>query len=427
MTAYTVESRLAATIGLDVHSVGLLALADAVKKRMATCGLTEEGAYLERLNTAPDELAALIEMVVVPETWFFRDREPFAFLAQFVSEKWIASHPDDILKVLSIPSSSGEEPYSIAMTLQSAGLPPERYRIDAVDISSSLLRKAERGVYGANSFRSALPDHCERYFRREGTGRTVIPEARAGIRFIHGNIMTLPKVVTDQTYNIILCRNLLIYQHAAAREHIITALDRLLYSGGLLFVGHAEMMSLLTDRYEPVRHRGAFVYRKTGTRQRNAVLESGLAREAGVGPAAAGDVARSVLPAGKRAPSAAVHAKPGVMPVQKHESSLESRIDRVRGLADQGRLDDAAVICRDLLKEAPQLAEAHLLQGLIQVAAGQAVSAEECFNRALYLDADCYEALVHLSLLKARRGDEAGAERLRRQAGRMRDKAQVPA
>ena len=82
-------------------------------------------------------------------------------------------------------------------------------------------------------------------------------------------------------------------------------------------------------------------------------------------------------------------------------------------------------MCQGLLKENPQLAKAHFLLGVIQTAAEQVQAAEECLNRALYLDADCYEALIHLSLLKARRGDEAGAERLRRHAERVRDQTKV--
>jgi len=240
MTANTVEKRLSGIMGLDANTIGPQAVANAVKQRMAACGLTKENDYLKHLNTAPaelsapaetsapaelsapaktsapaetsapDELQALIETIVVPETWFFRDREPFIFLAQYVNATWLAAHPHDRLQVLSVPCSSGEEPYSIAMTLQSVGLRPARYRIDAMDISPALLRKAKKGVYGPNSFRNSLLEHYKRYFKPEGTARIVSPEVRAGIRFIHGNIMGPPGFAAEQTYDIIFCRNLLI-------------------------------------------------------------------------------------------------------------------------------------------------------------------------------------------------------------------------
>lgn len=451
MTANTIEQWLSKVIGLDAHTLGPQAVANAVKRRMAACNLTKESDYLARLNTAPAntsastnapasaELLALIEMIVVPETWFFRDREPFVFLAQYVSATWLAAHPHERLQVLSVPCASGEEPYSIAMTLQSAGLPSARYRIDAVDINPVLLRKAEKGSYGPNSFRSGLLTHCERYFKTEGAARIVGPEVRAGIRFIHGNIMGPPEFAAEQTYDIVFCRNLLIYQHAAARGQIIATLDRLLKPGGLLFVGHAETMALLPDRYDPVRHSGAFAYCKinaclktTGTQQDRlaADITDRHGSEQAVSSKPVSSAVKKTLNQ-NTTNQIAIRDQSGVSAIHPPASFPDARLeptsplDRVRDLADQGRLDEAAAMCQDLLKENPQLAEAHSLLGVIRTAAGQVQAAEECLNRALYLDADCHEALVHLSLLKARRGDAAGAERLRRHAARVRDLTQV--
>ena len=262
MTANTVKQWLSETIGLDVRSLGPHDVDDAVNRRMTACGLTEERDHLKRLDTTADEFHALIELIVVPETWFFRDREPFVFLAEYVCATWLPAHPHDRLQVLSVPCSSGEEPYSIAMSLQSVGFRPARYQIDAVDINPALLRKAEKGVYGLNSFRGGVLEQCECYFKIAGAARMVTPETRAGIRFIHGNIMGQPGFAAEQAYDIIFCRNLLIYQHGEARGHILAALDRLLKPEGLLFVGHAEMIPLLTERYAPIRHSGAFAYCK---------------------------------------------------------------------------------------------------------------------------------------------------------------------
>jgi chemotaxis protein methyltransferase WspC len=419
MTARTVEHWLATVIGLDVQTIGARVLADAVKRRMMFCGVQDEKGYLDRLNSAPDECSALIEMMIVPETWFFRDREPFVFLNQFVGTTWLAAHPypGAVLKVLSVPCSSGEEPYSIAMTLQLAGLTPARYRMDAMDISCAMLHKAETGDYGANSFRGGLLAGSERYFKCADTTRTIRDEVRTGIRFIHGNIMNPPASILDQTYDVIFCRNLLIYQHSEARARIMATLDSLLAPDGVLFVGHAEMMSLVAERYEPVRHGGAFAYvrRKAGPSKAKPVHKScrELAKEPGVVSCAQSQDGQV--------------AKREGLPVLSCDEPEVTRVDRVRNLADQGRLDEAASVCRELLKASPQLVEGHFLLGLISVAAGQVQEAEESLNRTLYLDADHYEALVHLSLLKAQQGDEAGAERLRRHAGRVHGKAKVPA
>ncbi|MEI7435406.1 MAG: CheR family methyltransferase [bacterium] len=417
MTASLLEKWLAAAIGLDAKSLGPHAVDDAMKRRMSVCGLTEESGYLERLKTAPDELPALIELIVVPETWFFRDREPFVFLARHVVETWLAAHPVGLLRVLSVPCSSGEEPYSIAMTLQSAGIQSTRYRIDAVDINPVSLRKAETGAYGTNSFRSGLLANCERFFKSEGAVRIISPEARANIRFVQGNIMDPPRFAAEQTYDVVFCRNLLIYQQAEARVQIIDTLDRLLKPAGMLFVGHAEMITLLMKRYAPIRHSGSFAYCKIKGSPCNAALEPAVASSGGDQLPAA--IAAAAI-TGKGAGVVLDVLQPAPGPAAGPLPATELRLDRVRGLADQGRLDEAAAICQELLREKPQSAEAYCLLGIIRAAAGQVQAAEECMNRALYLEADCCEALTHLSLLTARRGDKDGAERLRRHAERVR-------
>ena len=147
------EDLLKRTMGLDAASIGASAIERAVQQRLAASGLPETGAYLERVRASPEELQELIEAVIVPETWFFRDREAFAALARLVYEEWLGAHATGVLRVLSLPCSTGEEPYSAAMALLDAGWPAERFRVDALDISAHALAAARRGVYGRNSFR----------------------------------------------------------------------------------------------------------------------------------------------------------------------------------------------------------------------------------------------------------------------------------
>src|ERR1051326_8763307 len=103
-------------MGLDVATVGHSALDHAVRSRMNACGLRDMESYWERLQSSKVELQELIETVVVPETWFFRDREAFSGFVKLVMEDWLPAHVGRMLRVLSVPCSSGEEPYSIAMT-----------------------------------------------------------------------------------------------------------------------------------------------------------------------------------------------------------------------------------------------------------------------------------------------------------------------
>src|SRR5579863_6260906 len=102
---------------------------------MRSCGLTRKDDYWERVQASNDELQELIEAVVVPETWFFRDREAFEALGRLLIEERSASHSGASLHLLSVPCSTGEEPYSIVMTMLDAGFSRRQFKIDAVDIS----------------------------------------------------------------------------------------------------------------------------------------------------------------------------------------------------------------------------------------------------------------------------------------------------
>ena len=150
---HLIENLLRRTMGLDAASIGSSLISQTVRLRMQNHGLTKLQDYNKFLQETPAELSALVEAVVVKETWFFRDKEPFTALVQLVLNEWLPGHPVGLLRLLSVPCSTGEEPYSMAMALLDAGLPAERFQIEAVDISSHALESARRAVYRKNSFR----------------------------------------------------------------------------------------------------------------------------------------------------------------------------------------------------------------------------------------------------------------------------------
>jgi chemotaxis protein methyltransferase WspC len=102
-----VEAILSRIIGLDPASIGLSAVARAIRQRMDACGCPSEADYLHRLDASPEEAEALVEEVIVPETWFFRDREPFAFLGEYAATQWAPAHPHGRLRLLSAPCATG--------------------------------------------------------------------------------------------------------------------------------------------------------------------------------------------------------------------------------------------------------------------------------------------------------------------------------
>src|ERR1700761_8384985 len=167
------ESWLLRETGISVSTLGVHAFERAVWDRVhaTQADAASEGdleTYWQLLNASRDERQALVELIVVPETWFFRDREAFVALARLANER-LVREPSHVLRVLSAPCSSGEEPYSIAMALFDAGIGPERFSIDAVDISERALEVARRGVYGRNSFRGRALEFRERHFAAVGS------------------------------------------------------------------------------------------------------------------------------------------------------------------------------------------------------------------------------------------------------------------
>src|ERR1700686_2436173 len=138
------EHLLKASIGLDAGSVGESSIERAVQERLSACALPDRHSYWERVRSSGPELQALIEAVIVPETWFFRDREAFALLASIAHDRGRRAAGDGVLRLLSLPSSTGEEPYSMSMALLDTGVPADRFRIDAVDISARAIAQGER-------------------------------------------------------------------------------------------------------------------------------------------------------------------------------------------------------------------------------------------------------------------------------------------
>ncbi|MFN2350497.1 MAG: CheR family methyltransferase [Kiritimatiellia bacterium] len=327
-------------------------------------------------------LQGLLESLIVPETWFMRDREPFEFLTSYARRNWLKRA--EPCRMLSVPCASGEEPYSIVMALMEAGLPAGMIQVDAVDISCRLLAAARTAIYNGRSFREPGQARYADYFQPLAPDRRQVrPALRAAVRFIRGNAMALDECdELAPRYDAVFCRNLLIYQHHAARRQVWRQLARRLDKGALVFVGHAEMLSLFASSCRPVPHRGAFAYYYQSSED-------------------------------------AAPAPP--TPVPSSAGRTEPTLAEARALADAGRLDEAAVMCRKLVERHPLDAAVRLLQGIVLAAAGQMDAAEYCLERALYLDAQSTEALLHLALLKEKRGDGVGAgllrQRLRRTAG----------
>ena len=267
----------------------------AVAERLARLGQSDEHAYLRSI--APEELKALTELVVVPESWMFRDPEAFNAVATFVRARLVAA-PGRVVRILSIPCAGGEEPYSIAMALMDAAVPRSATVIEAIDLSEVALSRARRGRYTRNAFRGAELSFRERHFTQDGNEYQINQALRDQVSFSQGNLLSIDALGNAGRYDIVFCRNLLIYFDDATTATAIARLRLLLADDGMLFAGYAEVPAFCAHGFTPMRMPGAFALQKE---RRAEVRPRGQLRPAPA-PAPAPALARTPTPARPPAP-----------------------------------------------------------------------------------------------------------------------------
>jgi chemotaxis protein methyltransferase WspC len=403
-----IEALLRQKIGLNPDSIGSRSILRAVKKGMRTGKMQGLSDYLQGLQTSPALFESLVESIVVPETSFFRNRASFVFLRQWIAQEWPERLSERLperlpeksperpakrqLRVLSVPCSTGEEPYSVAIALLEEGLSLDDFHIDAVDISTLAIATAKAGVYSPYAFRRQTYRSDDKYFAlgtHEGTTRKrsaqryyLSEPVRQKIAFSQGNILEPTFLANRQPYDIVFCRNLLIYFDKDARDRTTTFLHRILRPNGLLFVGYAETGLIDSTLYRSVPYPQTFAFRKRSPNE--------LAR------------ASKAIDLDKQAAS---WQRP---PLKAETIPLSDSIDSLlsaRQFADKGAITQAVELCDRYLLHYPANAQAHLLRGELYQAVDNYAAATACFEKAIYLDPQLSEALTHLMLMKEAAGD----------------------
>jgi chemotaxis protein methyltransferase WspC len=416
------ENFLAQHIGLDVQSVGSSLIAQAAAKRRAACGL-DDTAYLAHLEKNLAEQNALIDLVVVLETWFFRNHAAFEYLNLYATRLWQPRHTDEKFRVLSLPCATGEEPYSVTMSLLTAGVPATAFEVEAVDISKKALDAARLGVYGPGSFRGQTAlDYRSRYFEAASTPLPdkwiqINAQVRQQVQFFQDNLTHSTCLYERPAYAAIFCRNLLIYLTPEARQRALRNLLRLLQPDGLLFVGHAERSLVCHEQwFVQVQQPGIFACRKKASASKEAPV---LPEPA---PVFSKPVSAPLVVPPPQPPSAALPQRPSPIqqrPVAEAVTDKASLLAKTRSLADQGHLEAAQALCEQLIRQQPTLVDAHFLAGFICQARNEDSEAERYFNQTLFLDPNHLATLYALAFLVERRGQTKAATLLRARAQRL--------
>lgn len=243
---YLVEARLT-PLARELGLPDLAALVQQVRKE------TDRGRVSERV----------VDALTTNETSWFRDRHPFDALAdRVVSDLVRSGRPDRTVRIWSAACSTGQEPYSILMSLNDrlAGHPGWRVDMLATDLSETALAQARAGTYRQLEMSRGLPaPMLVRHFERNGAGWQVRPELRQQVTFRSQNLIEpFPPM---QPMDVVMLRNVLIYFDADTKRKILAAVRRVLRPGGLLFLGAAETTMNLDASYTREQIGAATAYR----------------------------------------------------------------------------------------------------------------------------------------------------------------------
>ena len=238
-----------------------------LEDRIAATGSTSFQAYFSLLRADADhEIEHLINSFTVNETYFYREDHQLRCMSSSLLSA-IASHksPGSTVRIWSIPCSTGEEPYSIALWLMENWSQVDNYNIEIVgsDIDTRALKAAAEGIYGDRALMRLSRDIVGRYFRPVADGKYQIDEGlRDSIEFTRANLIDAQDMARYRDFDLIFCRNVLIYFDDASRRQAAESLYDCLRPGGYICLGHSESMSRISPLFSVCRFPDAIVYQK---------------------------------------------------------------------------------------------------------------------------------------------------------------------
>lgn len=210
-------------------------------------------------SNGTQDWAMLMDALSVQETYFWREFGQVKSFVEIIAPKWF-SKTQVPLRVWCAAAATGEEPYSIAIALQEAGLGSRPVEIYASDASPSAIGKARAAVYREKAFRG-LPEHLrQKYFQPKGSEWELSPEITQRVKFQRANLLQPDEISSLARCSAIFCRNVFIYFSAHAIRQTVAIFASRMSAGGCLFVGASESLLKLTTEFELKEIGGAFVY-----------------------------------------------------------------------------------------------------------------------------------------------------------------------
>lgn len=250
------------------HGLGSVAFLERkLRPRVEQLGLSslrDYYRYLKYGEDASEELEILVDRLTTHETYFFREEHQLEQLYEIIIPQWCRANRQGTLRIWSAGCSTGEEVYSLAIMLREhPALSGREFEVVGTDISREVIRKSREGVYAEASFRCTPEQLKKRYFRREIDGRwSVEPGVRSHCSFGQLNLMDVDRFEVLGRFDVVFCRNVLIYFSSDRRPGVLNGFYDALHRGGHLFLGHSESLLNLSTRFSCVHLDRGVVYRK---------------------------------------------------------------------------------------------------------------------------------------------------------------------
>lgn len=429
---------VARRLGLHFEDSKAEFLDEVLRRRLGSTGQKLEE-YLRILDTphSEKEWAALAKDLTVNETYFFRHIDQFHAFSSVLPQRVRARAANKSLRILSAGCASGEETYTLSILVRQAGLDPSwRIAILGVDVNPQMIEAAERRRYSTWSLRET-PEHIrQRWFREESAGIFELDEKAAdGVRFAAKNLIEDdPSLWAAETYDMIFCRNMLMYLTPEHFRRVLDNLTRSLAGGGYLFLGHADNLRGHTNEFELQHTHNTFYYRRkdgseeSETRARTPEpLDSGEAWPETIRRSAVRieSLAGTAVPSGRQERRWDGVAVFELIRTERYREALEqiaalppeysadpaALLAHGAVLTHLGRFDEARKVCRTLLGIDFSNAGAHYILALCHEAGGNGVEAAAEDRIAIHLDPGFAMPHLRLGLLARQKGDRELARR----------------
>jgi chemotaxis protein methyltransferase CheR len=446
------QATIARRLGLRFDDGKLTFLAEVLARRAQERRLDTLGylSLLEQESDGSSEIGELARELTVGETYFFRHADQFrAFTDVALPERLSARAASRRLRLLSAGCASGEEAYSLAILLRERGIDAGfEIVIQGVDLNPGALERARQACYSPWSLRETNEALRQRWFEREGREYRLVQAVRDAVRFDQHNLTAAnPSLLAPRSFDIVFCRNVLMYFTPEHAMRAVAHLAQALAPGGFLFLGHAETLRGLSHDFQLRHTHDTFYYQLKDGADPERALELDPSVTSAVlprlEPAPAEWVANWIETVDRSSErirelsgrgDAVAPASPAPAPrdlsqafqLLRHErfaEALDSMHEpaprggtdtaalllRAALFAQQGALTEAQQACHELLRLDDLNAGAHYLLALCFERRGETEQAIEHDRTAVYLDAGFAMPHLHLGLMARRRRDTQAA------------------